>query len=104
METTLDDKLRTVAVFMGYKFENGLTLAPFGDQMVCVTNVPSYHTSYNRLMKAWQKFRDLELVPGHKVEYYNRRNNLAQAIPFVSIGEAFDALHEAIQWYNSLNK
>jgi hypothetical protein len=64
-----------------------------------------YSDSYDCLMSAWVKFRDLkfsnyDLDAPHAQYCWT----ISQTIVLKSITEAFDALCRGIEWYNSLKK
>lgn len=114
METTLDDKLRTVAVFMGWKKlpkpmgDKGFSLLKDG-QVLNVKDAP-FNASYDALMPAWVMFRGKyrQFEPNMNIrpssEFLHHLETVEHAITAQSLSQAFDALYEAIVWYNSLNK
>lgn len=62
------------------------------------------HTDYNWLMKAWVKFRDMEIDYKHFLSKDALCEGLTYWIANGTILEAFEKLYEAINWYNSLKK
>lgn len=60
-----------------------------------------FDTDYNWLMKAWVKFRDLNL---YNYDYMQLKNTFLNILAFRTISEAFEALYEAVNWLNSLKK
>lgn len=65
-----------------------------------------FDTDWNWFMKAWEKFRDLEIdSTPHNVNYhYVTRINLGSKILHGTISEAFEALYEGVNWYQNFNK
>ena len=65
-----------------------------------------YHTSYDWLMPVWVKFRDLEkVVPlAQMTECTRLFSNIEKAIVHKPIDQLFEALAEAIIWYNQTKK
>jgi len=66
------------------------------------------HRDWNWLMKAWEKFRDIE-VEGTEHKYpivgfgETHFEYVSRNITEGSITEAFEALYEGIDWYNNLS-
>lgn len=65
-----------------------------------------YHSSWNHLHSAWEKFRHCITIEGNPTtKYYRDYNNHLQrtgnAIINLSIEEVFERLVEAIQWLNN---
>lgn len=61
---------------------------------------------YELLHEAWVKFRDLQFE-SLTDEFYGHAemiHEIAYAITYKSINEAFDELVKGIKWYNSLKK
>jgi hypothetical protein len=108
------DKLRTMAVFMGWKKlakplgDKGFYLRKDG-QVMNVNDVP-FNTSYDSLMPVWVAFRekyrqfepDMNLKPS--ADFLHHLETIENAITRSGVSETFDLLSEAITWYNSLNK
>ena len=60
---------------------------------------------YNLLHEAWVKFRDLKFEDVNQLkEFKLQKDQIAYAITYWSITEAFDELVKGIEWYESLNK
>jgi len=61
--------------------------------------------SYCQLMPIWVKFRDLDNLNASDEHTYLRHcDNVSHSITRGTISEAFEALYEAILWFNNLNK
>lgn len=109
---TLDDKLRTVAEFSGFKHLGGQRFSSEGilfgveSETTWFIDEMKFHTSYDWLMEAWVKFRDLEtdITTGQQIGRETMCHIIAEHLAYSPISKAFDALHEAIQWHNGLNK
>ena len=76
------------AEFMGY------TVTP-------ITDLTGYYLTYDHLMPAWVKFRDLKDVPNDHWDYCIL---IGTAITECSITEAFDELVLGIEWYESIKQ
>lgn len=69
----------------------------------------AFHSSWGWLHDAWDKFKFCINIDGNPVTepyrtYSIQMNRVSNAIINLSIGEAFDRLVEAIQWYNTTNQ
>lgn len=62
-----------------------------------------FNTSYDWLMKAWVKFRDLDITNPFNdfIKHKSLCGQIGQTILYSEITEAFSKLVEAINWYNS---
>lgn len=103
---TKEEKNIAIAEFMGAKycnddpknFPNGYYVSDL-PEMIPYWFV--FDCDWNWLMKAWYKFRDLNL---EDKLYSDNRQNIAHKMSFKTISEAFEALYEGIYWYNSTRK
>lgn len=89
------NKNEIVARFMGYTF------------LTDATDLTGYYTkSYDNLMPAWVRFRDLKFDQFQQpvLGYSERLWACEYAILRKSITEAFDELVKGIEWYESLKK
>jgi hypothetical protein len=94
---------RLIAEFMGY------AVYPDDAQFMCAAmnhikqkNVKPYHSSWDWLMPAFKKFRDLEGMPMLDWLVYN--NTIENWIVRVNILYAHESLVKAIKWYNQQTK
>jgi hypothetical protein len=95
-----------VSEFMGLKHQNGFHTCPTDGGGTCTYEFLKYDHSYNWLMLAWHKFRDLKFEEDskHEMEHYEFKQNITGKICYGAIESAFESLVSAIQWYNSINK
>lgn len=98
-----------VAEFMGYasfQSNNGKRLwriiSQKWDHLATESSDLHFDTDYNQLIPAWVKFRELVIDRSDYFDYLNHKVQIRSAITERPITEAFAALVEGIEWYNSL--
>ena len=77
-----------------------------------ITDFTYYHTSWEWIHSAWEKFREEKFEPVNQmleasIPYYQflqHKNKVGKEILGGTPLEAFTALYEAIKWFNELNK
>ena len=111
-ELSLEQKIIVVMVFLGYEFVNdapdeypdGYYMHP--DYGFALPSYMALHDSWVSIHSVWEKFRELRHKPT-KVRirgHYDKCESIISAISYGTPLEAFTALYEAINWFNSLNK
>ena len=58
-----------------------------------------YHKSWDWLMAAWCKFRDLKISAPNEIDHQNFKELIAHAICFGNIDLGFRELIKGIKWY-----
>jgi len=99
---------KLIAEFMGFKEEpfnrvhNMFTKE--GEQWFTAHN-SQYHTSWDWLMPAWLKFRELKFDDvKHQFYHSKHKEMISRVIAYMNDGTpklAFEALSIAIKWYNT---
>lgn len=94
----------TLALFMGYKRHNHVSYITYENAkgQHIYEFVLQYHSDWNWLHEAWQKFRDLKT--DNSYEHLRRSLHLMSLITLDSISDAFTALVEAVEWWNGVNE
>ena len=92
---TLQEQLKQMAEFVGWQH----IPMQFMDGTVLPIKMPPYNTSYDALMPVWVKYRDLQI---DHPEYYKYWDAVYDYLAVESISSTFQALSDAITWYNSI--
>ncbi len=92
-----------ISEFMELKLKDGSHKYPTG-LGICKYMWLKYHSDWNWLRLAWQKFRDLKFTGIHEqFEHGEFKQNIAHVICYGTIESSFQSIVSAIQWYNSIN-
>lgn len=93
----------------GYRFKEKMPLdAPDSTEgWWWNVNGLKFHSSWDWLMPAWVKFRDMKVPVESEEQYYQgysqQLHRVSAAITHLLIKDAHEKLVEAIQWYNNYN-
>lgn len=62
-----------------------------------------YHENYNDLHRVWEKFRELEL-PQYLPKLNQLKDEIAIALVTGTLTDLYNALVNAVKWYNEVKK
>jgi len=97
---TIDQMNEAIALFEGRTFY-GHTINNFGGNTGNALPEMKYHSSWDWLHGAWDKFKALNFV-GHPLvgDFMAHLDCISQYMAFRAISETHLAIFKAIQWYN----
>lgn len=73
-----------------------------GGQMV---EIEVSYMDYNALHRVWEKFRELRFDDmKDKVSHSNKNQSIAHAMAYGTLTDLYNALVEAVKWYNEVKK
>jgi len=106
MEMSIEQKNEVIAGFMGYETRyvnypdpalNGIEAWINGASMKL-----QYHSSWDWLHRAWDKFRALNFIHHPNVcDFMAYLERISNYMAYRTIEETHEAIFKAIQWYNN---
>ncbi len=105
-ESRIEDKSKLIAKFMGVHEEGIFVATDFYGNKIFSKDY-QYHTSWDLLHGAWDKFKALKLSEvdeGFNDTYSRHLMAVSTALHAYPISVAFERLVRAIQWYNQQQK
>ena len=100
-DLTIDEKNKLIAEFDGAEVNLGIDKQ--GVLHVGITHIKElrYHSSWNLLMPVCKKFDSLDLV---EEDYINHCDNIDHCVTQYEIEPVYEAVVQAILWYNEFIK
>lgn len=104
---THEEKTRLIAEFDGWEVDRFLSDANNAEyythpiKLGIYIKHMEYYKSYDWLMPVWHKFRDLRFEDNHHLAY---RERIEYQLMDGNEETLFNALAEAIEWYNTTKK
>lgn len=105
MEQTVQEQNKIIAEWMGavydgrkyWRYPNGKLIIHSNEYR----SEMKYHSSWDWLMPAWYKFRDLAFTDRkNEIPHSHHCQSISRAICYEDIGSAYSRLSNAVEWYN----